>query len=75
MHNFVVHSNESACRKSGRLGLDQVYFNFCSMREFIVLLDGTKERVSVNERIKCIRVRIIKIVQSFAALEKLEYRI
>ena len=25
MHNFVVHSNESACRKSGRLGLEQVY--------------------------------------------------
>ena len=24
MHNFVVHSNEDACRKSGRLGLDQV---------------------------------------------------
>ena len=24
MHNFVVHSNESACRKSGRLGLEQV---------------------------------------------------
>ena len=24
MHNFVVHSNESACRKIGRLGLDQV---------------------------------------------------
>ena len=25
MHSFVVHSNESACRKSGRLGLEQVY--------------------------------------------------
>ena len=24
MHSFEVHSNESACRKSGRLGLDQV---------------------------------------------------
>ena len=24
MHNFVVHSNESAFRKSGRLGMDQV---------------------------------------------------
>ena len=24
MHGFEVHSNESACRKSGRLGLDQV---------------------------------------------------
>ena len=23
-HSFEVHSNESACRKSGRLGLEQV---------------------------------------------------
>ena len=25
LHSFEVHSNESACRKSGRLGLDQVF--------------------------------------------------
>ena len=25
MHNFELHSNESVCRKGGRLGLDQVY--------------------------------------------------
>ena len=25
MHSFEVHSNESACRKSGRLGLEQVW--------------------------------------------------
>ena len=25
MHNFVVHSNESACRIIERLGLDQVH--------------------------------------------------
>ena len=24
MHNFLVHSNESACGKSGRLGQEQV---------------------------------------------------
>ena len=24
MHSFEVHSNERACRKSGRLGLEQV---------------------------------------------------
>ena len=24
MHIFEVHSNESACRKSGRLGMEQV---------------------------------------------------
>ena len=28
MHSFEVHSNESACRKSGRLGLEQVYSGF-----------------------------------------------
>ena len=25
MHSSEVHSNESACRKSGRLGLEQVH--------------------------------------------------
>ena len=25
MHSFEVHSNESACRKSGRLGMEQVF--------------------------------------------------
>ena len=25
MHSFEVHSNESACRKKVRLGLEQVY--------------------------------------------------
>ena len=25
MHSFKVHSNESACRKSGRLGLEQIF--------------------------------------------------
>ena len=29
MHSFEVHSNESACRKSGRLGLEQVIDNRC----------------------------------------------
>ena len=27
MHNSIVHSNESACRKSGRIGLEQVLTN------------------------------------------------
>ena len=26
MHSFEVHSNESACRKSGRLGMEKVYY-------------------------------------------------
>ena len=33
MHSFEVHSNESACRKSGRLGLEQV-----KLRTLIVTL-------------------------------------
>ena len=28
MHSFEVHSNESACRKSGRRGLEQVTYEF-----------------------------------------------
>ena len=28
MRNFVVHSNESVCRKSGLLGLEQVFSVF-----------------------------------------------
>ena len=28
MHSFEVHSNESACRKSGRLGLEQVQYKY-----------------------------------------------
>ena len=27
MHNFLVHENDIACRKSGRLGLDQVFYD------------------------------------------------
>ena len=34
MHNFEVHSNESACRKSVRLGLDQVQPNYNSNRQY-----------------------------------------
>ena len=42
------------------------------MKKNLVLLDITKERVSVNRSIKYIRVRSIKIVQSFVAPIKLE---
>ena len=41
----------------------------------LVLLENTKERVSVNRGIRYIRSRIIKIVQYFAALVKIEDRI
>ena len=39
MHNFEVHSNESACRKIGRLGLEQVYKQNC-LCIFIVVSFG-----------------------------------
>ena len=29
MHSFEVHTNESACKKSGRLGMDQVICMCC----------------------------------------------
>ena len=29
MHSFEVHSNESACRKKVRLGLEQVPYDIC----------------------------------------------
>ena len=45
------------------------------MKNDLVLLDGTKETISVNGSIKYIRVRSIKIVQSLAALVKLDYMI
>ena len=34
MQKFTVHSNESACRKSGRLGLDQVNSSMSSRDYF-----------------------------------------
>ena len=36
-HSFEVHSNESACRKSGRLGLEQVT---CHNMKIIVQTTG-----------------------------------
>ena len=40
MHSFEVHSNESACRKSGRLGLEQVSFLFIGQVKRILKYDG-----------------------------------
>ena len=37
MHSFEVHSNESACRKSGHLGLEQVSKDFDSSTGFIFI--------------------------------------
>ena len=40
------------------------------MNEYIVLLEGSKETVSVNGRVRYIRVGSIKIVQSFVEMVK-----
>ena len=34
MHSFEAHSNESTCRKSGRLGLEQVPYDHFSIDIF-----------------------------------------
>ena len=50
MHSFEVHSNESMCRKSGRLGLEQVSilpFLLCRLTEVGDVWEGVtteKER-------------------------------
>ena len=36
MKNFAVHSNESACKKSGRLGLEQVYLPNLARADFSI---------------------------------------
>ena len=46
MHSFEVHSNESACRKSGRLGLEQVCISAMLLRS-----DMNKWRLSQFEKI------------------------
>ena len=37
MHNFVVHLNDSACRKSGSLGLEQVQLNYMDATPWLVV--------------------------------------
>ena len=37
MHNFEVHSNESMCRKSGLLGLEQVRYCLDEENPYTVL--------------------------------------
>ena len=36
MHSFEVHSNESACRKSGGLGLDQVRCDMILVQDLLI---------------------------------------
>ena len=45
MHSFEVHSNESACRKSGHLGLEQVIWAF----EFSCFLIGLDRLIFISQ--------------------------
>ena len=49
MRNFVVHSNESACRKSGCLGLEQVLIGHINSGQPILF-----EKRASDLYIKCI---------------------
>ena len=46
MHSFEVHSNESACRKSGRLGLDQVIYHYFRIPTHAKKIVRTREGTS-----------------------------
>ena len=45
MHNFVVRTNESACRKSGRLGMEQVLYDNTQGES---LMSYTKRRATMK---------------------------
>ena len=53
MHSFEVHSNESACRKSGRLGLEQVLYR-CYIGDEKTEGDWIKEHKEKWERDICV---------------------
>ena len=51
MHSFEVHSNESACRKSGRLGLEQVIHTLVrkeGLRHFDSLFTDVESKQTLN---------------------------
>ena len=49
MHSFEVHSHESACRKSGSLGLEQLYVYFYTSEELGTwFVDTLGERLHVK---------------------------
>ena len=47
MHSFEVHLNESACRKNGRLGLEQVIITplTCNIETAVSVIDGSGDAV------------------------------
>ena len=48
MHSFEVHSNESACRKSGRLGLEQIikHTNYQQYIEEKMLYQESRKKIN-----------------------------
>ena len=48
MHSFEVQSNDSACRKIGRLGLDQVYIDKSNYGLFQIV---NKEEELIREKL------------------------
>ena len=59
MHSFEVHSNESACRKSGRLGLEQVYYQPFNRGAYKASVQFLKYHVSAIECVFTILMLII----------------
>ena len=49
MHSFEVHSNESACRKKVRLGLEQVYIRTSTMVKKTSL---PQQKITINNAIE-----------------------
>ena len=47
MHSFEVHLNESVCRKSGRLGLEQAISEYVTLVQLMDYLGNVNHAISV----------------------------
>ena len=66
MHSFEVHSNESACRKSGRLRLEQVYYD---LRPIDIVWSNIKDEVGRKYTTqKTFKEFIVRLKESFTHL-------
>ena len=61
--NFVVHSNEMACRKKGRLGMDHVYYE---ARGVILAESGAYVAIGVVFGTSTVRGVIFGMVQDIS---------
>ena len=74
MHSFEVHSNKSACRKSGSLGLEQVKYSTILRgynKWYICQIDLKKETTNPDEME--IKYEIVLNVMNWAAADDIEY--